>query len=83
MLVVQRKVGERIMVGDDIVITVTEVRAGGKVRLGFSAPPNVRIDREEIWNKIQQEKMDASNQKTVASRQADPDPEIQPGDFQW
>lgn len=47
-LTLSRKVDERIMIGDDIRITVVEVR-GDKVRLLVSAPRNVRVDREEIW----------------------------------
>jgi carbon storage regulator len=46
MLVLRRRVGERIMIGDSIEVVVLQVR-GGKVRLGFSAPPAVRVDRQE------------------------------------
>jgi carbon storage regulator len=46
MLVLRRRVGERIMIGDSIEVVVLRVR-GGKVRLGFSAPPSVRVDRKE------------------------------------
>lgn len=47
MLVLTRKPGESIVIGDDIVVTVVRV-AGQKVRLGIDAPKEVRIDREEI-----------------------------------
>lgn len=47
MLVLSRHVDERIMIGDDIVITVIRINAD-KVRLGIDAPENVPIDREEI-----------------------------------
>ena len=46
MLVLRRKVGERIVIGDSIEVTVLRVR-GGKVRLGFTAPASVRVDRQE------------------------------------
>lgn len=54
MLVLSRKMGERIRVGNGIAITVVEVR-GGKVRLGFEAPPAVPIHREEVYRRIQHE----------------------------
>jgi len=47
MLVLTRKIGESIIIADDIRVTVLEVR-GNQIRLGFSAPQNVRIQREEI-----------------------------------
>lgn len=47
MLVLGRKIGERILLGDDVVITVVKV-AGNKVRLGIDAPDSVKILREEI-----------------------------------
>ena len=49
MLVLSRKRGERIVVGDrEVIITVIDVR-GDKVRIGVEAAPDVRIDREEIF----------------------------------
>jgi len=47
MLVLTRKTGEEIIIDGHIRVTVTAVR-GDKVRLGISAPPNVRVDRAEI-----------------------------------
>ena len=47
MLVLNRKMGERILIGDDIVITIIE-RQGNSVRVGIDAPNNVSIDREEV-----------------------------------
>jgi carbon storage regulator len=47
MLVLTRKVGERIRVGESIDVVVTEIR-GDKVRLGIEAPPEVKILREEL-----------------------------------
>jgi len=47
MLVLSRKVGERIHIGNDIIVTVLSVR-GGRVRVGIEAPDGVQIKREEL-----------------------------------
>ena len=47
MLILSRKVGESIRIGDDVVVTVTRV-GGGKVRVAIAAPPQVSIRREEL-----------------------------------
>lgn len=52
MLVLTRKVGEWIRVGDDVSVQVVEVR-GSQVRLGFTAPAEIRIFREEIFRAVQ------------------------------
>jgi len=54
MLVLTRKPGENIRIDDDVKITVLEVR-GGQVKLGIDAPPTVKVHREEIWLRIQDE----------------------------
>ena len=48
MLVLSRKLGQRIFIGDDIVIQVVDLRPGDRVRLGIEAPDGVIVDREEI-----------------------------------
>jgi carbon storage regulator len=53
MLVLSRRVGEEIIIADNIRITVTAIK-GDKVRLGITAPPEVRVDREEIHNRIRE-----------------------------
>ena len=53
MLVLSRKVGEVIVVGDNIRITVVEIR-GGKVRIGIVAPQDVIVDRQELHDKRKQ-----------------------------
>ncbi len=50
MLVLSRKAGEKVFVGDDLVLTLVEIR-GDKVRLGFEAPRDVNIAREEVRNR--------------------------------
>lgn len=47
MLILRRRIGERIVIDGRIEVTVLHIR-GGKVRLGFNAPPSVRVLREEI-----------------------------------
>lgn len=53
MLVLSRKQDERVMIGQDIVITVLEAR-DGRVRLGFEAPQGTPIHREEVFERIAQ-----------------------------
>lgn len=55
MLILSRRIGEAVMIGDDITITVLGVRAD-RVRLGLAAPPTVPIHREEIYERIQRER---------------------------
>jgi carbon storage regulator len=54
MLVLTRKLGENIRIGDSVKITVLEVRSG-QVKLGIEAPPEVKVHREEIYVRIQEE----------------------------
>jgi carbon storage regulator len=53
MLVLTRRVGEEIIIAGSIRVTVSAIK-GDKVRIGVTAPPNVRIDREEIHNRIRE-----------------------------
>ena len=56
MLILTRKVGESVLIGDDISITVLSVR-GNQVKLGVQAPKEVSVHREEIYQRILQSKM--------------------------
>lgn len=58
MLILTRKIGESIMIGDDIKINILGVR-GGQVRIGLEAPNEVPVHREEIYFRIQKEKQSA------------------------
>ena len=55
MLILTRKVGESVLIGDDISITVLSVR-GNQVKLGVQAPKEVSVHREEIYHRILQSK---------------------------
>jgi carbon storage regulator len=59
MLVLTRKVGERILVGDDIVITVLDARGDG-VRIGIDAPRGVKIQREEVVRAVTEANVEAT-----------------------
>ena len=52
MLILTRRPGESVKIGDDITVTVLGVR-GNQLRLGFSAPQNVAVHREEVYQRIQ------------------------------
>ena len=62
MLVLTRKLGENIRIGDSVKITVLEVRSG-QVKLGIEAPPEVKVHREEIYARIQEENRRAERWK--------------------
>ncbi|TED30232.1 carbon storage regulator CsrA [Pseudomonas aeruginosa] len=55
MLILTRRVGETLMVGDDVAVTVLGVK-GNQVRIGVNAPKEVAVHREEIYQRIQKEK---------------------------
>jgi carbon storage regulator len=62
MLVLSRQKDESIMVGDEVEITIVDVR-GDKVRLGITAPRSIAVHRKEVYNAIQREK-EAEGQET-------------------
>ncbi len=64
MLVLSRRVGERILIGDDISVTVVRVTGGG-VRIGIEAPPEMPVIRQEL--KEQLKKADSANRKAQES----------------
>jgi carbon storage regulator len=65
MLILSRRVNEKIVIGDDIVVSVVEVR-GDQVKLGIEAPRNVKVFRQEVFDAIQEE-----NKKAAAAAGAE------------
>jgi carbon storage regulator len=65
MLILSRKIDEQIKIGDNITITIIEVR-GDQVKIGVEAPKSVKVFREEVFNAIQKENKAAAIGNTVA-----------------
>jgi carbon storage regulator len=61
MLVLTRKLGESIRIGDEIAVRVVDIQ-GGAVRLAIEAPREIPVHREEIWNQVQAENRRAAEQ---------------------
>lgn len=66
MLILTRRVGETIVIGDDVIVTVLGIK-GNQVRIGINAPKTVTVHREEIYQRIQQEKNAAPKQEEPAT----------------
>ncbi|HLH67232.1 MAG TPA: carbon storage regulator CsrA [Solirubrobacteraceae bacterium] len=79
MLNITRRRGERIVLGDDVFISVLEV-SGQTVRLGIEAPRSVRVYREEIWLEVKRENEAAARAAEAAlPSEVPPVPERSPG----
>jgi carbon storage regulator len=79
VLILTRRVGENVIVGDDIVVSVIEVR-GDAVRIGIQAPRSLSVHREEVWMELQRANAAAASSSdeavgaTVAQLLAKDDP---------
>lgn len=62
MLILTRRVGETLMIGDEVTVTVLGVK-GNQVRLGINAPKNVSVHREEIYQRIKAEQAEGIEPK--------------------
>ena len=56
MLILSRRLGEKLIIGDDVIVTILGVK-GCQVRIGIDAPSDVRVNREEIYKRILKEKV--------------------------
>ena len=65
MLIVTRRAGQKIMLGEDIVVEVMEV-AGNSVRIGIAAPRSLPVYREELWEAVRAENQAAANTDAAA-----------------
>lgn len=65
MLILTRRVGETVMIGDEVTITVLGVK-GNQVRVGINAPKSVGVHREEIYERIKREQMGEVKPKRTA-----------------
>ena len=75
MLVLSRHRDETIMLGDDIEVTVVDIR-GDKVRLGIRAPEAVTVHRKEIWEAIRQENERAASSETIPQLAGEQSPQL-------
>ncbi len=67
MLILTRRAGETVMIGSDVTITVLGVK-GNQVRIGINAPKDVAVHREEIYERIQNEKAAGAGADQVAEK---------------
>ena len=64
MLILSRKINERVVIGDDITISIIEVR-GDQVRIGIDAPKKIKVFRQEVFDAIKEENKAASESVSV------------------
>jgi carbon storage regulator len=70
MLILTRRVGETVMIGNEVTVTVLGVK-GNQVRIGVNAPKDVAVHREEIYERIKREEDGDSNQQHPAAKVSD------------
>ncbi|MGY6275332.1 carbon storage regulator CsrA [Methylomonas sp. MgM2] len=63
MLILTRRVGETLMIGDEVTVTVLGVK-GNQVRIGVNAPKDVSVHREEIYERIKKEQSESSSSES-------------------
>ncbi len=72
MLILTRRAGETLMIGDEVSITVLGVK-GNQVRIGVNAPKHVSVHREEIYQRIQREKSQKSGEQVAVENPIEDD----------
>ena len=75
MLILTRRVGETVMIGEDVTVTVLRVK-GNQVRLGVNAPKSISVQREEIFHRIKRESAESSEkvEKAETAEKAEAEP---------
>jgi carbon storage regulator len=71
MLVLSRHRDESIMIGDDVVVTIVDIR-GDKVRLGIEAPQSIPVHRQEVYDAIQRENRRSSQTSAATTKDVKP-----------
>jgi len=67
VLILTRRVGETVMIGEDVTVTVLRVK-GNQVRLGVNAPKSISVQREEIFHRIKRESAESSEKAEKAEK---------------
>ena len=75
MLILTRRVGETVMIGNDVTVTILGVK-GNQVRVGINAPKNVAVHREEIYERIKREQQGQGDSKSEGESE-----DNEPADF--
>jgi len=81
MLILTRRVGETLMIGDEVTVTVLGVK-GNQVRIGVNAPKEVAVHREEIYDRIKREQETSHVAGDSSSSGTDSDSETEQGEFE-
>jgi len=65
MLILTRRLGEKLMIGEEVTVTVVEIK-GDQVRVGIKAPADIAVHREEVYERIEQQRHSSGNDDTPA-----------------